>query len=67
MNAQRPAGHVPKEREAKHQQANSDVRGIRPSLTKNWRHAGFPLLIRTPEVLGYRALAVDRSTACTPD
>jgi hypothetical protein len=41
MNAQRPAGHVPEEREAKHQQANSDVRGIRPSLPDNWRHADF--------------------------
>jgi hypothetical protein len=39
MNAERPAGHVPEEREAKHQQANSDVRGTRPSLPENWRHA----------------------------
>jgi hypothetical protein len=39
MNAKRPAGHVPEEREAKHEQANSDVRGIWPSLPENWRHA----------------------------
>jgi hypothetical protein len=45
MIAQRPAGYVPEEREAKHQQANSDVRGIRPSLPENWRHADISLLI----------------------
>ena len=38
MNAQRPPGHVPEERGAKHQLANSDVHGIRPSLLENWRH-----------------------------
>ena len=46
MNAQRPAGHALEERETKHQQANSDVRGIRPSLPENWRHADLPLPIR---------------------
>jgi hypothetical protein len=45
MNAQRPASHVPEEREAKHQRATSDVRGIRPPLLENWRHADLCLLI----------------------
>jgi len=45
MYAQRPAGHVPEECEAKHQQANSYVRGIRPSLPENWRHADMSGLI----------------------
>ena len=45
MDAQQPAGHVPEESEAKHQQANSDVRGIRPSLPENWRHADLSVLI----------------------
>jgi hypothetical protein len=35
---------VPEEGEAKHQQANSDVRGIRPSLPENWRHTDLSVL-----------------------
>jgi hypothetical protein len=43
MNAQRPRRHVPEKREAKHQQANSDVRGILHSLPVHWRHADLSL------------------------
>ena len=40
---------MPEEREAKHQRANSDVRGIRPSPPENLRHADISVLISIDE------------------
>jgi hypothetical protein len=47
MNGQQPAGHVPEEREAKHQQTNSHVLDIQPSRPENWRHVNFSYLSRS--------------------
>jgi hypothetical protein len=44
MSVQRLAGHVHDEREAEHQQTNSNVRGIRPPLPEKWRHADFKVV-----------------------
>jgi hypothetical protein len=43
MNAQRPSRHVPEKHEAKHQQANSDVRRILHSLPVHWRNGDLSL------------------------
>ena len=48
MSAKRPPCDVSDEREAKHQQANSGVRGVRPPLRENWPHADFPRSILAP-------------------